>query len=105
MSLIPFVTEFVSKNFREPLAVALYGLDLFLCSTGFALLRQELIRQNRHDPALIKYHRTMARKDTLASCLYLLSVPLAYVSIYVSFFIFALIPAMYFLPEKTLPVE
>jgi uncharacterized membrane protein len=105
MSLIPFVTEFVSKNFREPLAVALYGLDLFLCSTGFALLRQELIRQNRHDPVLTKYHRTMARKNTLANGLYLLSVPLAYVSIYASFFIFVLIPATYFLPEKTLPLE
>lgn len=33
---------------------------------------------------------------------YLLSVPLAYVSIYASFFIFALIPAMYFLLEKKL---
>jgi hypothetical protein len=29
-------------------------------------------------------------------------VPLAYLSIYASFFIFALIPAMYFLPEKKL---
>jgi hypothetical protein len=31
-----------------------------------------------------------------------LSIPLAYVSVYASFFIFALIPAMYFLPEKKL---
>jgi hypothetical protein len=34
--------------------------------------------------------------------LYLSSVPLAYVSVYASFFIFALIPALYFLPEKRL---
>src|ERR1700747_1731103 len=32
MSLVPFVTDFLAKNFRQPLAVALYGFDLFLCS-------------------------------------------------------------------------
>ena len=39
MSLVPFVTDFVGKNYREPMAVALYGLDLTLCSAAFYLLR------------------------------------------------------------------
>lgn len=30
MSFVPFVTEFLGRDYREPLAVALYGLDLFL---------------------------------------------------------------------------
>ena len=34
MSLVPFVTDYMGKNYREPLAVALYGLDLWLCSVG-----------------------------------------------------------------------
>ena len=28
MSLVPFVTDFLGKNYHEPMAVALYGLDL-----------------------------------------------------------------------------
>jgi hypothetical protein len=32
MSLVPFVTDYLGKNYHEPLAVALYGLDLVLCS-------------------------------------------------------------------------
>src|SRR6202040_928434 len=32
MSLVPFVTDYLGKNYREPMAVALYGLDLVLCS-------------------------------------------------------------------------
>ena len=43
---------------------------------------------------------SLARQSLLWSVL--LSVPLAYVSIYASFFVFVLIPAMYFLPEKML---
>ncbi len=102
MSLVPFVTDYMGKNYREPLAVALYGLDLCLCATGFYLLRTELIRQSRHDSAMIEYHEGIQRKNALSGALYLLSVPLAYISINASFFIFALIPAMYFLPEKML---
>lgn len=105
MSLVPFVTDYMGKNYREPLAVALYGLDLCLCATGFYLLRSELIRQSRQDSAMCAYHQGIQRKNALSGGLYLLSVPLAYVSIYGSFFIFALIPAMYFLPEKRLAAD
>jgi uncharacterized membrane protein len=102
MSLVPFVTDYLGKNYREPLAVALYGLDLVLCSSAFYFLRIILVRQDRQDSGLAEYHAAIQRKNAFSAALYLLSVPLAYVSIYASFFIFALIPAMYFLPEKKL---
>jgi uncharacterized membrane protein len=102
MSLIPFVTDYAGKNYHEPMAVALYGLDLFMCSTGYYFLRMELIRQSGHDTAMREYHQGINRKGAFASALYLASVPLAYASVYASFFIFALIPAMYFMPEKML---
>jgi uncharacterized membrane protein len=102
MSLVPFVTDFVGKNYREPMAVALYGLDLALCSGAFYLLRTELVRQAADDPEMVEYHRGVQRKNVISLLLYLSSVPLAYVSVYASFFVFVLIPALYFLPEKKL---
>jgi uncharacterized membrane protein len=102
MSLVPFVTDYLGKNYREPLAVALYGLDLAMCGSAFHLLRLELARQHRDDSALSAHHAAMLRKNAFSLTLYFLSVPLAYVSIHASFTIFALIPAMYFLPEKML---
>jgi uncharacterized membrane protein len=102
MSLVPFVTDFLGKNFHQPMAVALYGLDLVLCSSAFYLLRTELTRQAHPDENLADYHRSMQRKNAFSALLYLVSVPTAYVSVYASFFIFALIPAMYFMPEKKL---
>jgi uncharacterized membrane protein len=102
MSLVPFVTEFLAKNYREPLAVALYGLDLTFCSLGFYFLRSELVRQSRHDPAMTEYHQQVQRKNFFSGLLYMSSIPLAYVSIYASFLIFVLIPGLYFLPEKKL---
>lgn len=102
MSLIPFVTDFLGKNYRQPMAVVLYGLDLALCGSSFYLLRMELVRQDQANPNLAEYHATMQRKNAFSAALYFLSVPLAYVSVYASFFIFVLIPALYFLPEKKL---
>lgn len=102
MSLVPFVTDFLGKNYRQPMAVAFYGLDLVLCSCAFYILRIELVRQERGNLNMEQYHAAIQRKNAFSAALYLLSVPLAYVSIYVSFSIFALIPAMYFLPEKKL---
>jgi uncharacterized membrane protein len=103
MSLVPFVTEFLGKTYRQPMAVALYGLDLTLCSSAFCLLRMELIRQEQ-DFEMKEYHRAIQRKNGISFLLYLSSVPLAYVSIYLSFFVFVLIPALYFLPERKLAV-
>jgi uncharacterized membrane protein len=102
MSLVPFVTDFLGKNFRTPMAVALYGLDLSLCSVAFYFLRTELVRQHAQFDDLSNHHRLMQRKNAISLLLYLSSVPLAYLSVYASFFIFGLIPAMYFLPEKKL---
>lgn len=105
MSLVPFVTEFVGKNYREPMAVALYGLDLTMCAAAFYLLRIELIEQESGNDNMVEYHRRIQRKNTLSMLLYFSSAPLAYVSVYASFFVFALIPALYFLPEKKLAGE
>ena len=102
MSLIPFVTDFMGRNYREPISAALYGLDLFLCAAGFYFLRIELVRQSKQDLAMVDYHQSVQRKNAFSGALYLLSVPLAYVSVYASFAIFIVIPAMYFLPEKKL---
>jgi len=102
MSLVPFVTHFMGKNYRAPMAVALYGLNLGLCGSSFYLLRTELVRQALSDSKLADYHGVVQKKNAFSAGLYFLSVPLAYVSVYLSFFIFALVAAMYFLPEKTL---
>ena len=87
MSLVPFVTDYVGKNYHEPMAVALYGLDLALCSAAFYLLRTELVRQAADSPEMVEYHRGVQRKNLVSLLLYLSSVPLAYVSVYASFFV------------------
>lgn len=105
MSLIPFVTDFLGRNPRVPFPVALYGLDLAMCGFAFWLLRTELVRQHRHDPEMSEYHSRMQMKNLFSAFLYLSAVALAYYSIYISYFVYVLIPAAYFLPERKLASE
>lgn len=59
MTLVPFVTDFLGKNYHQPMAVALYGLDLVLGCTAYTLLRTELIRQDRDHSTSPEYHGAM----------------------------------------------
>jgi hypothetical protein len=45
----------------------------------------------------------MQLKNLFSTVLYLSAAELAYVSIHISYFIYVLIPALYFLPEKNSP--
>jgi uncharacterized membrane protein len=103
MSLIPFVTGLLGESEGAALPTALYGADLTMCATGFFLLRKEIAKQHTHIAALAANHEQMLKKNVLSVVIYALSMPLAYVSVYLSYFIFILIPAMYFMPDKSLP--
>src|ERR1700745_1711773 len=95
MSLVPFVTDFLGKNYHQPMAVSLYGMNLALCGVSFYILRTELVRQEGPHGNLREHHVAVQRKNSFSVALYFVSVPLAYVSIYAAYFIFALIPVMY----------
>jgi uncharacterized membrane protein len=105
MSLIPFVTDFLGRNPRAPFPVSLYGLDLTMCALAFWLLRIEIARQHRHDPEMSECHSRMQTKNLFSAFLYLTAAGAAHFSIYISYFIYILIPALYFLPEKKLAAE
>lgn len=102
MSLVPFVTAFMGNHPRDPRAVALYGIVLTLCSLSFALLRSAIIQHHRDNPDVVQYHRGIQLKNLYSLFLYLASVPLAFLDVRISFFIFVFVALSHFLPERKL---
>ena len=96
MSLIPLSTNFLAAHPFLPQAVMLYGFILFLNALGFLLLR----RYVEVDAKLIPYNARLNRSNWISTLLYLASLPLAFISIYLSFVIFVGIPVWYFLPDR-----
>jgi uncharacterized membrane protein len=99
MSLVPFVTGFLGANPFRPLAYALYGSVLALCILSLMLLRLYVAQRVKTGRAVDAHHMRLLRKSAVGAVLYAASVPLAYVSLYISMAIFAAVPAMFFLPE------
>jgi uncharacterized membrane protein len=78
-----------------------YALSfLALAGFGFFLLRGAVAR--RADPASEPMHRRQQRKNLMSAGLHASAIPLAYVSVWLSFGIYLLIPALYFMPERQL---
>jgi hypothetical protein len=73
---------------------------LTFSAVGFTLLRLAITKYHPPHASAIEHHRRAMLKSMWANVLYASSVPLAFFHTYVSFFIFLLIPAMYFLPER-----
>ena len=96
MSLIPMPTAFLAAHPFLPQAVMFYGFILFLNGLGFFLLRRYVEVEAR----LLPYNRLVQRSNLFSALLYFSSIPLAFVSIYLSFLIFIGIPVWYFLPDR-----
>jgi uncharacterized membrane protein len=102
ISLVPFVTAYMGNHHRDPRAVALYGAVLFMCGTAFSILRATIASHHRDNEEMAQYHRRTQTKNLLSMALYAASVPLAFVDVRISFFIFAFVALSYFLPERKL---
>lgn len=96
MSLIPMPTSFLASYPLLPQAVMFYGFIMFLNAFGFLILR----RYVEIHAKLIPYNSTIQKSNWISCSLYLLSIPLALASVYLSFFIFIGIPIWYFLPDR-----
>jgi uncharacterized membrane protein len=99
MSLVPFSTAFLGDHSSSTLAVGVYAANLSLIALAFVTLRGAVARR---DPERIELHLQQRRKNLMTLGLYLSAIPLAHVSVWLSYGVFVLVPALYFMPERGL---
>ena len=102
ISLVPFVTAYMGNNYRDPHAVAPYGAVMFMCGGAFAILRSAISAHHRDNPEMVHYQHRTQTKNLFSIALYGASVPLAFMDVRISFFIYAFVALSYFLPERKL---
>jgi uncharacterized membrane protein len=100
MSLIPFATNTIGNRPLQPESTLLYGIVFFMCAYSFTLLRSYLLKTGLLHQTISKVaQQKIIRKNRLAFSIYLSAAILGYVSVYISFLLFLVVPAMYFMPE------
>jgi uncharacterized membrane protein len=99
LSLVPFVTGWMGENHFAPLPTALYGLVMLLAAIAYWLLQQCIIATQGHDSPLA---RAVGRdlKGKLSPIAYLIAIPSAFVSPWISGLLYALVALMWLIPDR-----
>ena len=107
LSLIPFATAIVGANPLIPLSPAIYGLVMLLTTVSFVAMRNysirhKLIHRDKDRQLRKKIYKVSIRartKGIIGAALYLASIPLAYVNVYIAYILFVIPAVIFFIPE------
>lgn len=95
-SLIPLATGVISESFYDTQSHVLYGAVMTTTTLLYAILEERAIRLSKK-----RSGNKARRMNWTAVIIFLSSIPLSFVSVYISAFIFVALPALYFiLPRK-----
>jgi len=77
LSLIPFVTGWMSENHFEALPVAIYGAVLFMCGVAYYIFERILVRNHGADSPLSRALGAEI-KEIASVAIYAVAIPLAF---------------------------
>ncbi len=100
MSLVPFVTGWVASAHGSPLPVASYGVVMLAATLSLVVLGLVIAAQQPINSPARSTFRAFVRKGSVVAVCYALAIPLAYVSVVVSYTIFIAMPIFYILPMR-----
>ena len=97
LSPLPFTTALAGRNYDSSYAVALVATNYFLMNLGFSFLWAYAIRKKLipESVTIEKFFKRDAIISITGGLLLLISIPLAYVSPYVSFALFVIVLIMH----------
>lgn len=99
LSLVPFVIRWIGEAHISPMPVAAYGAILTMASLGYVLTERALIAAEPGKSAL-DVALGSKKKEIISSLLYLVAVPLAFVSVWVSVALYVLVSLVWIVPDR-----
>lgn len=97
VTLVPLTTRFLGMAPTSPRAAASYGAVAVACTGAFMLLRSHAARRSHNELHRSIHHRIL-RRTWLFISIYAASIPLAFVSTWLAWACFIVVPPMLFLP-------
>ena len=101
LSLVPFVTGWMGENHFAALPAALYGLVLLLAGVAYLVLQRAIVGRQNSDSSLAS-ELGRDRKGKLSLLLYVVGIGLAFVSPWLAAALYALVAAMWLVPDRRL---
>ncbi len=99
LSLLPFTTAWMGENHLAPAPTALYGLVLLMAAIAYYILQSAIIAQ-QGEGSLLASAIGNDWKGKLSPGLYLIAIPLARVSPWISNGLFVLVALIWLVPDR-----
>jgi uncharacterized membrane protein len=101
LSIVPFTTAVLGDHLDQPIAIALYALDLGLAAAAFSIMGRYVLFVGRLVDEAIpeRDRRTEFRRSLIGTVAYLVCVPIAFVAPVVAIALFVALPITYVVPS------
>lgn len=100
LSLFPFATAWMGESRMAAAPAAAYGVVLLMAALAYYALQTVLVRVNGPDSVIARAIGEKDWKGKLSPIAYLLAIPLAFVSSWLSGAIFVLIALVWLVPDR-----
>ena len=99
LSLIPFVTGWVGENHFVPWPVAMYGVVLLMAAIAYYILARTLVSLHGKE-STIAIALGADFKGKISVVIYLLAIPLAFVSQWIAGGLYVAVAVMWLIPDR-----
>lgn len=99
LSLIPFTTSWIGKHHFSAVPMSIYGFVLLMCAIAYNLLQNKIIKLEGKDSVL---YRAIEKdfKGKISNVTYLLAIPLAFVSPWISGILYIAVALLWIIPDS-----
>lgn len=99
LSLFPFATAWVGENHLESIPVAIYGGLLLMAAIAYTILQSAIVKHDKDANALLAEAVGSDLKGKVSLVCYAASIPLAFVSSWISIGLFVLVALIWLIPD------
>ncbi|MDD2985085.1 TMEM175 family protein [Flavobacterium sp.] len=99
LSLIPFTSAWIGKNFNEKLPVIAYGVILLFCAIAYFILQSEIIKSHNDEFALRKAIGSDT-KGKISIVFYILGIGFAFLNTWIAIAFYGIVAIMWLIPDR-----
>ena len=104
LSLFPFTTAWVGQNHLAPIPTAIYGFVLLMAAIAYYILQRTIIAKEGRE-SLLAHAVGGERKGKFSLLLYLVAIPLAFVSAWSAAAIYVFVALLWLIPDPRIERE
>ncbi len=105
LSLIPFATGWMGENQFAPLPTAIYGAVLLFCALSYTILQWAIVHHDGGENEVLRAAIGKDHKGKISLVCYVLAIPLAFVSQWISGALYVFVAAMWLIPDRRIEKE